>query len=336
MKKFITMMLALMMILGMTTVSFAETQTTAPADQSKITFKVDYQATNAGTVSPAETFVFGTWECEGVADAGVGITIGNAPMPSGTVEVAFAKNAADQDDATTGTATVNLPTYTAVGTYTYTFKQKAGNTAGVTYHGDDIQLVVTVLQGENGLIRTAAIKTTSEGKSDEIENTYSAGALTVTKNVTGYLGDRNKDFTVTVKFTAPADKPVKSDITYTSNKKEGTTNISAEDGWTTKTVVITLKHEETITFTNIPYGVTYAVEEADYTGEGYDAAAYEFGDANEKIDTASDAVTITNNKGGSAATGILLDNGLYVLILAGVAAAAGVFFVRRRRQREDF
>lgn len=335
MKKFITMMLALMMVLGMTTVSFAETQV-APADQSQIKFKVDYQATNAGTVSPAETFAFGEWDCTGVANAGVGITTENAPTPSGTVEVAFDAGAADQDEATTGTATVTLPTYTAVGTYTYTFKQDAGNTAGVTYHGDDIQLVVTVLQGANGLIRTAAINTTSEGKSDEIENTYSAGALEVTKNVTGYLGDRDKDFNVTVTFTAPENKTVKSDITYTSNKKEGTTTISAGDGWTTKEVNITLKHDETITFTNIPYGVTYTVVEADYTGEGYDAATYEFGDTNKKIDTASDAVTITNNKGGSAATGILLDNGLYVLILAGVAAAAGVFFVRRRRQREDF
>ena len=85
-----------------------------------------------------------------------------------------------------------------------------------------------------------------------------------------------------------------------------------------------------MTFTNIPYGVTYTVEEADYTSDGY-KTTYALGDNNKKIDSASDSVDITNNKNNDKIdTGINLDSMPYIMILALVAVCAVVMFARKR------
>ena len=177
----------------------------------------------------------------------------------------------------------------------------------------------------------------TDTKTGGFTNEYSAGSLAVKKEVTGNLGDTTKEFEVTVTFTKPTGKTISSTIRYT----DGTAKTIAPSDWTNGTaeVVIYLKHDETVTFTNIPYGVTYTVEEGDYTAEadgGYDAATYVFSDeTNKKIDTASDTVTITNNKSVGVDTGITLDSLPFVLILA-VCAGAVVLFVVKRRRSVDF
>ena len=108
----------------------------------------------------------------------------------------------------------------------------------------------------------------------------------------------------------------------------------------TAEVTISLHHGETVTFTNIPYGVTYdVVEDTKYTQEangGYDAATYAFSDeTSKKIDSDSDTVTITNNKSVEVDTGITLDSLPFVLILA-VCAGAVVLFVIKRRNSAEF
>lgn len=105
----------------------------------------------------------------------------------------------------------------------------------------------------------------------------------------------------------------------------------------TVSVEINLKNEETITFDNIPYGVTYKVEENNYTAVadgGYDAASYD-GNENGTIASASVSTTITNNKSTGVDTGISLDSIPYVLTLAVVCAGAFVFFSKKRAAREN-
>lgn len=331
MKKITSIILTLVLALSMSTVVFAANEGTNE-DMSTITITKNYEVTNTGTTSPAETFSF-TIENTSVTDAAADVTVQNMPTPTiGTV--AYATGDAGSANRSKE-ITVTLPIYTSVGIYTYTIKETAGTTAGVTYYGSNIKLVVTVQQGENGKLRVAAVHTESEGeqKNDNFPNTYSAGSLSVTKNVTGNMGDQTKEFNVTVTFTAPAGKNVNEAITYTDGTETKTIPANWSNG--TASAVITLKHDETVTFTNIPYGVTYTVEEADYTGDGYDAANYTFGDENKTIDSASDTVTITNNKGVTVDTGIFVDSLPYILMLAIVAVGLVVFFLRKRTTRED-
>lgn len=334
MKKFFTIVLALILVLSVcATTAFAATDGTT--DMSSITFTKNYEATNANTTSPAETFAF-TISNESVTHAASGVTTANMPTPT-VGNVSYTAGEAGSASKSKN-ITITLPEYNSVGIYSYTIKETAGTTAGVTYFGSDITLVVTVQQGADGRFRVAAVHTETSGaaKSDNFPNTYSAGSLSVSKKVTGNMGDRDKEFTATVTFTKPADKTVREAITYVDGTETKTIATTAWDINGKATATITLKHGETVTFKNIPYEVTYTVTETDYTNEGYDAAVYEYSDnTNKKIDSASDTVKITNNKGTTVDTGISLDSLPYIVLLAVAAVGLVVFFVKKRTARED-
>lgn len=332
MKKILSTLLATALFLSMSVVAFAA-ETETYSDMETVTITKDYNAVNSETTSPAETFRF-TIERTSVTDAAVGVTSENMPIPT-IVSVAYGAGDAGSVNKSKDIV-VNLPAYTSVGIYTYTIKEIAGTTAGVTYYDKDITLKVTVIQDTDGKVRVAAVHTEgeNEAKSDNFSNEYSAGSLTVTKKVTGNMGDQSKDFTVAVEFTAPEGKTVNEAISYTDGTEEKTVAVGDwKDG--KATAQITLKHEESVSFTNIPYGVTYTVTENDYTADGYDAAAYEFGDNNKKIDSVSDNVTITNNKGTEVDTGVFIDNLPYIMLLAIVGFGAIMFISRKRRAFED-
>lgn len=333
MKKILTITLALLLVLSMGTTAFAM-ESDGYTDMSTITLTKEYKLTNAGTTSPAETFRFSDLTCIGVTDAADGITAENAPVPEIST-VSYSAGEAGSDTAKKD-ITITLPTYTSVGIYTYTFREIDGGTAGVSYHSGAIRLVVTVIE-QDGKIRIAAVHTEGEGeaKSSEFNNEYSAGSLSVKKTVTGILGDQQKEFTVKVSFTAPAGDTVREAITYVDGTE---TRTIPADAWVDgkAEVEITLKHDETVTFTNIPYGVTYTVVENDYTAEadgGYDDAAYDFEDSGKMIDSASEHVTITNNKDGDIDTGVIMDNAPYFLLLAVVTAGLLLFISRKRNVR---
>ena len=333
MKKLLSIMLALVLVLSMSTVAFAaegDATTTEYEDMSTVTLTKEYKLTNAGTTSPAETFSFSALTCTGVENGGVGVTAQNAPVPT-IGSATFEAGAAGDATKGTQTITISLPTYSAVGIYTYTFTETDGATAGVTYRSSAITLKVTVIE-QNGKVRVAAVHTEEAGaaKSGTFDNTYSAGSLEVKKNVTGNMGDHEKEFTVKVTFTAPTGDTVREAITYV----DGTETKTIAANWAdSKEVEITLKHDETVTFTNIPYGVTYVVAENDYTTDGYDAAQYD-NNKTGTIGAASVSTTITNNKGASVDTGIVMDSMPYVLLLAVAFVGLFVFFSKKRMMRE--
>lgn len=337
-KKMFAGVVAAAMMLTMSATAFAEESnpgtTTTPTsyeDMNTVTITKIYEATNAHTTSPAETFGF-TIERTSVTDAASGVDATNMPVP--TIKgVSYDSGEAGSDNKSKNII-VTLPEYKSVGIYTYTIKEIAGSTAGVTYRGSDISLVVTVLQGENGKVRVAAVHTENGGRKTDTfaDNVYSAGSLTVSKTVTGNLGDRQKEFNVTVTFNAPDEKTVREAISYI----DGAETKTIPANWTNGTAIakITLKHDESVTFTNIPYGVTYTVVEDDYTSSGY-TASYVFSDSEKKVDSNSDTVTITNNKGNdNIDTGIGLDSLPYIMILAMVAVAMVVFFGKKRFARD--
>lgn len=332
MKKILALALALMLCLC--SVAFADDATYT--DMSTVTITKKYTATNNG-VSPAETFSFSALTCTGVVDGGVladgtVITKDNAPVPTiGSITYAEGEATADGTGTGTKTATITLPSYDVVGVYTYSFNEITPDTetAGVTYNDDTLYLVVTVIE-QNGKVRVASVHTEGSttakngeaGKTDSFDNSYESGTLAVTKNVTGNMGDKDKYFDVTVTFAAAEGEVINSTIKYSGGKYDSEVTV------TNNTATIQVKHGDTVTFTNVPEGVTWTVVEADYRGEGYDEAAYT--KSSDSIAAGdADACTITNNKGVAVDTGIALDNAPYMIVLA-LVVVAGVMMMKKR------
>lgn len=279
-----------------------------------------YKLENAGTTSPEETFT--------LVQVGKGrVTNGEATteVPDlGTITGAEFREGAATVSGATGDITVALPEYTNVGVYEYTLKEVAGTTAGVAYYPDDIRLVVTVINGENGKLRIAAVHVESEGaKSDTFPNTYKAGELDVSKTVTGNLGDKNKYFEFKVTLTGENGKTYRDSdaVTGGSNTANPSTIKIGEE------TTFLLKHDDTITIENMPYGVTYTVTET--AAEGYTT---EKTGADGTISAADQTAAFTNTKTGEVDTGVVLNNMPYILVLAVLAAGVAVFIIRKRRE----
>ncbi len=332
MRKFTSIALGAVLALSMSATVFADTDYT---DQATATLYKTYTLTNEGTTSPAETFSFSALTCTSVTNAADDVTTANAPVPT-IANVSFAAGEA----GTTKPVTITLPEYTSVGVYTYSFNEIAGSTEGVTYRTTPMKLVVTVLNDENGLIRVAGVhaeKADSDVKTDTFdENTYSAGTLEVTKDVTGNLGDKTKNYEVQVVFTAEEGTTVNSAITYTNYKGE-TETIDPSDWSESGVYALTfdITDGSTVSFANIPYGVTYTVKESDYSSEGY-TTTYTSTDTDSVVNSASETVTITNDKGiDEPDTGLYTDMMPYVVVIGAAACAGAVFFVSRRRKSNE-
>ena len=318
-KKLLACLIAAATMFTMGSTAFAAeagSKAQTPVD-GKVQFTKEYKLIGEGE-SPAETFKF-TIENTAVTDAADGVTVTNMPIPTvGTVSY-------DKGEANKGgnkkTVDVTLPDYKSVGVYTYTINEETGTTAGVDYDTVPVTMKVTVVNGEaEGTFKVNSVSfTKNENKLAKEEaafnNTYSANKLSVKKVVTGNLGDKTKLFTVNVTLKNNTGKEIKEDISY-----------------------LNLKHDQTINFTNLPFGVKYEVTEANYTTKengGYDTPAYVFTKAYKTVSADTQNVTITNNKGGNVDTGVNLTTLPYILVFAGVIVIAGAAFITRRRKYED-
>ena len=332
-KKLLAGIIAATMMLSMSTTAFADSP--QPGGGDSITITKEYNAVNEGTKAPAETFQFAV-ENVSVTDAAAGITAEN--MPKLTVGNAFFNE--EVTDIGTADIKVTLPEYGSVGIYTYKITETASNTAGVTYDSSPVYVKVTVTRGEDGnLVYSTAVRKGEEDAAEKVgdgddntafTNTYSAGSLSITKKISGNLADEDKYFDVTVRLTGDGSSEYADAYTVTGGSyEENPTTIAVGTPAAFK-----VKANDTIKIENLPYGVTYTVEEADYTGEngGYEPAQYTFNDENKTIDSEADTVTITNAKAaGEIDTGINMDSMPYILIFAGVVVIAAVMIVRRRR-----
>ncbi len=230
---------------------------------------------------------------------------------------------------------INLPAYTEVGVYEYAVTENAGTVVGVTYTPNEYVLKVTVVRdkNENLILGGIALREKGEGKpkTDTIENSYAGGDLTVSKTVTGNMGDRSKEWTFKVTFTTEKDMTVGNTIKYTPVGATTATAIAA--GWTGSTEVnITLKHGQSVKFENLPVGIKYTVVETnkdssyDIDGEVETATAL-------TAEEQSAEVEVVNSKTITIDTGVTLDSTVYMLIMA--LALAG-FVVLKIRRREDY
>ena len=192
--------------------------------------------------------------------------------------------------------------------------------------------------------------------------------VTITKQVTGLLGDTNKEFAFSVSITQNGTA-----CTGVTAKK-GDQMVSLTD--------FTLKHNETVTLENVPIGATIKVTEVT-PGEHYTVSATGHNDEQNGRDnvaftyvavantaTASDAdeadlmllsmdedtavdadgdpvayaagtkvtnnaITVINHCGLIPDTGVLLDTLPYIVILAVVAGGVALLMLRKHRKEDD-
>lgn len=159
--------------------------------------------------------------------------------------------------------------------------------------------------------------------------------LTVTKTVTGKLGDTNKAFTFTITKADGAS----------ANIIDANVEISEADRAKVEwkgNGQFTLKDGASITFKNLPSG-EYKVIEEDYSGEKYDTSwqigtdgeVYEKNStATVTIGTTEQTVHFTNHRTLEPDLGVLLDTLPYIVILA-VVVGGGILLMLRKRRKED-
>lgn len=230
----------------------------------------------------------------------------------------------------------------------------------------------------------------TEGQNDkkvaDIQNKYYAGSLNITKKVTGNAGDKNELFEVTVTFKNESKANMKSDITYKNfyDVNGNPTTDATSLRWTdavetsatptthtneTKTVSFYVKDGTTVTFNNIPYGVTYTVTETQPSDDKYthtfahenaddtvnfdgvslaaDGVTAESKDTSKavaekwnaakatgSISDDSDTITITNDKTSVIDIGVMTSDAPYValLLLIGIVV---VVFIRKKSIIEE-
>ena len=178
--------------------------------------------------------------------------------------------------------------------------------------------------------------------------------VTITKQVTGLLGDTNKEF----EFSA----------TVTNDGKNITSQIDAVDENNSKVNLsaFKLKHNQKITLKNVPVGATvtvtenapgvhYKVTATGYTGEqdGGNNVSFTYITVKsaDAVETASetgtetamadmtaveaDDIVVTNHCTLQPDLGVLLDTLPYIVILAVVAGGVALLMLRKRRKEDD-
>lgn len=157
--------------------------------------------------------------------------------------------------------------------------------------------------------------------------------LTVSKTVTGKLGDTNKAFTFTI---TKADGTV-ANITDTNIEISEADRAKVE--WKGNGQ-FTLKDGASIIFKNLPSG-QYKVVEDNYSGEKYETSyVVDSGtpenrrEASVTIGTDAKTIAFTNNCTLQPDLGVLLDTLPYIVILA-VVVGGGILLMLRKRRKED-
>ena len=221
---------------------------------------------------------------------------------------------------------------------------------------------------------TVSEKELTNNGGDRVVNFYAhykkaTSNVTITKQVTGLLGDTNKEFAFNVSIT---------------QNNAACTGVTAKKGDQTVSDLtnFTLKHNETVTLENVPIGATITVTES-APGEHYTVSATGHNDEQNGRDnvaftyvavantaTASDAdeadlmllsmdedtavdadgdavaydsgievdnnqIIVTNHCGLLPDTGVLLDTLPYIVILAVVAGGVALLMLRKHRKEDD-
>lgn len=268
MKKFLSMMLAVLMLLSMATVALADEEqqptNTEVSNGGTFTLKKVYTGSE---YAPKETFKFTATPNSG------------NPTADGFTDTVTVTH--DPDTASTGsygTVTVQLPTYKRVGTYNYTITEAEGKTEGVSYDSNTYTLSVLVINGTSGLTCQVYMKN-GTSKTDTITNEYKYGTLDISKVATSYF-----DADMSVEYSMQLNLSNVNNVTYTGKyytldsnnaKTYGSEMVNLQKGNNT----FTLTNGQHFEIVGLPAGASYTVmETATLTTQqnhnGFAAASY--------------------------------------------------------------
>lgn len=352
-KKLFAGVVAAAMMLTMAVPAFAQGAIKSEEGITSYTLNKSYQLIGEGQAPAADfnftitnTSVTGSEKYKGVT---------TFPTPSITPSVHYGVNEATPTGTGAGAKDIVVDflkdgalIYDSVGQYVYTIAETdpEKGLAGVDYDQKKVSMKVTVVNDDktdNGL-KISIISFTKNGqkisgkvdgnKNEEAAfiNTYTANKLEVTKKVTGPAGDKNYPFSFTVTFTGPDGKTWDdSALTFAEDAKSAT---YANNAWN-----FTLTHGESISFANLPKGVTYSVVEKYLNADNQITINDIVYTASYKDETGTMGVdaktaTVTNATKGFVDTGVILDNAPYILMLAVVAGGAMTLVIKKRREEE--
>lgn len=265
-----------------------------------------------------------------------------------------------------------------VGAYTYTISETDPQIPGIKQVRSSLTMVVTVINktGElnQGYGYIVALKDngTKVPANEAFKNSYGDSnlqSLELSKTIHGSLGNLQDTFTFNVKFSAKegvnASQYKGVSVTTGHEHIEGLNN-TVNDGLLEldKTYTVTLGHDNSITFGNLPEGVTYEISEntttlnaenkyvnGEYTVSVSDTkgasrvnetaktlvavneANTHFG-IKGAITTGTNPVAFHNTKEGSPDMGVVLDNAPYIAMLA-IVAIGGVALMLNKRRRDE-
>lgn len=348
MKKFLALVMAMMMILAMGTVAFADEEKTDHASISG-TYSLPITKTyNGGKAKVNETITFAIALSSVVDEYGNSVT-DTSSYVTGTPSITtltLTDGNWEQDENSgyckaTGNVTVSWPTFNKAGVYTFTVKEQSSTGAGVTLATSGITLKVYVGYNDGGALKILntefRIKDADGNKQSHFDNTLTTGGFTVEKKVTGTMASNTETFSIVVTLTSSS--PVGNAVTAPDSTE--LTWAKTSDGKYTATKILTISQNSGAqTFSNVPSGLTVTVSE-ESGQKGYTTKSIVCG--NEKVETLDDGTmslsatqdkslvfTVTNEKNDTIDTGISMDNAPYMMVMALVVLAGAAMLLKKR------
>lgn len=265
-----------------------------------------------------------------------------------------------------------------VGAHTYTISETDPQIPGIKQVRSSLTMIVTVINktGElnQGYGYIVALKDngTKVPANEAFKNSYGDSnlqSLELSKTIHGSLGNLQDTFTFNVKFSAANGVDVSKykgvSVTNGTEHIAGLNN-TANDGLLEldKPYTVTLGHTDSITFGNLPEGVTYEISEntttlnaeSKYVNGEYTVSVSDTKGTNRDgeiaktlvavneenthfgikgaITTGTNPVAFHNTKEGSPDMGVVLDNAPYIAMLA-IVAIGGVALMLNKRRRDE-